>query len=239
MNLKSSVLAISLLSVSHILSAQKILNPFKQAEKYTSLGVMSSMPAGQFKSTDIKEGGFANTGWGLYFDSKTSLKSGLFFASHSTYSWVPLNTKALNTAFSKELGRKTNISGGKHMPFLTTVGVGYDIRPKKNISFGLSAQGGLMYNSFKGFDITVYDVDNTTVLFNDNLKYDSQFTLAYVIGAQLGFTVIKDLLDFQIIADYSGSKFTSTLRGSNLQPIKTSQHIQLINVGAGIVIHSK
>ncbi|MBL7712312.1 MAG: hypothetical protein JNL13_07615 [Chitinophagaceae bacterium] len=230
---------LGLLSIAHCARAQKFTNPFSNADKYTSIGAMASIPSGQFRSTDLKNGGYAGTGWGLYFDSKTVLKSGLYFVSHSTYSWVPLNDAALNTSFTRELGKKTMISGGRHMPFLTTLGLGYEAHPKKFITLGLSAQAGLMYNSFKNFDITVYDTDNTTVLFNDNLKYDSQFSFAYVIGAQVGFRLIKDLLDFQLIADYSASKFSSTLRGSELPAIRTSQHIQLINVGAGIVVHTK
>jgi hypothetical protein len=239
MKLNTLVLVLTFLSASQMVSGQKFSNPFSKADKYTALGAMVSIPTGQFGSTDLKDGGYANTGWGLYFDSKTALKSGIYFVSHSTYSWVPLNDAALNTSFTRELGKKTTINGGKHMPFLTTIGLGYEVHPKKFMTLGLSLQGGLMYNSFKSFDITVYDADNTTVLFNDNLKYDSQFTFAYVVGAQLGFNLIKDLLDFQIIADYSASKFNSTLRGSTVQPIRTSQHIQLLNVGAGIVVHTK
>lgn len=226
------------LSVNN-LKAQKLSNPFVQADKYTSFGAMASVPVGKFSSTDLKDGGFAGTGWGVYFDSKTALKNGLYFVSHSTYSWVPLNHSALNTAFSSELNRKTTITGGKHMPFLTTLGFGYDIRPNKSISFGVYAQGGLMYNSFKAFDITVYNTDNTTVLLNDNVKYDSQFSFAYVFGAQASFNLVKDLIDFQVFADYSASNFTSTLRGHILQPIKTQQQIQIVNAGAGFLVHTK
>lgn len=239
MNYKIHLAVLALLSTAGTVQAQKITNPFSKADKYTAIGAMASIPSGQFRSTDLKDGGYASTGWGLYFDSKTVLKSGLYFVSHSTYSWVPLNDAALNTSFTKELGKKTTINGGRHMPFLTTLGLGYEVHPKKFMTLGLSVQGGLMYNSFKSFDITVYDTDNTTVLFNDNLKYDSQFSFAYVVGAQVGFNLVKDLLDFQIIADYSASKFSSTLRGSSLPAIRTAQHIQLINVGAGIVVHTK
>jgi hypothetical protein len=232
------LLAITMLCSSQFTSAQ-ISNPFLNAEKYSSFGAMASIPVGQFASTDLQDGGYAKTGWGLYFDSKTVLKSGVYFISHSTYSWVPLDREALAQTFTTELGRKTTISGGKHMPFLTTLGLGYDIRAAKAVSFGLTAQAGLMYNSFRNFDITVYDTDNTTVLFTDNLKYDSQFSFAYVFGAQVRFNLLKDLLDFQVFADYSASKFNSTLRGSNIGAIKTSQQIQIVNAGVGLVVHTK
>ncbi len=218
--------------------AQSKLNPFSQAKKATSFGAMASIPVGSFSSTDIHDGGYAKTGWGLFFDSKTMLKSGLSFISHSTYSWVPLNQAELAKTFSSELGRKTTINGGKHMPFLTTLGVGYDLHPTRILTVGITAQGGLMYNSFKPFDIDVYD-NNNQLLFSDNLKFDSQFSFAYVFGAQVGLNVVKDLVDIQFSADYSAARFNAMLRGHNIPPIKTSQQIQLVNIGAGIVVHTK
>lgn len=230
-------MAIVALSYASNATAQKITNPFLTGKKSTSFGAMASVPVGQFSGTDLKDGGYAQTGWGLYFDSKTTLKSGLSFISHSTYSWVPLNHNALSNTFTTELGRKTEISGGKHMPFLTTLGIGYEINATSFLKFGVSAQGGLLYNSFKGFDINVYDANNA-LLFTDNLKFDSQFTFAYVFGVNASVNLVKDLVDLQVTADYSASKFTSTLRSHNIDPIKTSQQIQLVNVGLGIVVYT-
>lgn len=218
--------------------AQKFANPFHSGQKTTSLGVMASIPVGQFAGTDLSNGGYAKTGWGFYFDSKTTLKNGLSFISHSTYSWVPLKNEALKKTFSEELGRRTEINGGKHMPFLTTIGIGYDLAATHLIKVGFSAQGGLMYNSFKGFDINVYDASNN-LLFTDNLKFDSQFSLAYVFGVNASVSLIKNLVDVQLTADYSASKFSSTLRSHNLDPIKTSQQIQIVNVGLGFVVYTK
>jgi|GEM_PF-7086460 hypothetical protein len=217
--------------------AQK-LNPFSNAQKATSFGAMASIPVGKFASTDINDGGYAKTGWGLYFDSKTIMKNGISFISHSTYSWVSLNQADLAKTFTAELGRKTTIDGGRHMPFLTTLGIGYEVHPTPAITIGVSAQGGLMYNSFKPFDINVYD-NNNNLLFSDNLKFDSQFSFAYVFGAQVGFNVVKNLIDIQLTADYSAARFDAMLRGHTIPPIKTSQQIQLLNVGAGIVVHTK
>lgn len=218
-------------------NAQKITNPFLSGKKATSLGATASIPVGRFSGTDLKEGGYAQTGWGLYFDSKTTLKSGLSFISHSTYSWVPLNHKAMMNTFTKELGRRTEIKGGRHMPFLTTLGLGYEANATKKLKLGVSAQAGLLYNSFKGFDINVYDANNN-VLFSDNLKFDSQFTFAYLFGVNASVNLLKNLVDLQLTADYSASKFTSSIRSYNLPPIKTSQQIQIVNVGLGFVVYT-
>lgn len=109
MNYKIQLALVSMLFIAGSVQAQKFTNPFSKADKYTSIGAMASIPSGQFRSTDLKDGGYASTGWGLYFDSKTVLKNGVYFVSHSTYSWVPLNDAALNTSFTKELGKKTII----------------------------------------------------------------------------------------------------------------------------------
>lgn len=217
----------------------KFKNPFENASKHTSFGAMAAIPVGKFSSTDLKNGGFARTGWGLYFDTKSTLKKGLSFVSHSTYSWVPMDQKAMEKAFTDNLGRKTKIEGGKHRPFLTTIGVGYDFHLSPKIHAGISAQGGFMYNSAKGFDMTVYDSDGETVLFSDNFKYDSEFSFAYVFSAQINFNIVKDVISFQVYCDYSGSQYNSPIRSYHLPTIKTSQSIQLINVGGGFCIKTK
>ncbi len=217
----------------------KFKNPFDGAKKTTSLGAMYSMPVGDFGSTDLEKGGFARAGWGLYLDSKSTFKNGLSFISHSTYSWVPLNQDAIAKAFTENLGRKTEVIGGKHKPFLTTVGLGYDFKAASFLSIGISAQVGVLYNSFKGFDLTVYDTTGTSILFTDNFKYDAEFSFAYVFGAKFNFSLIKDILSFQVFVDYSGSKYQAYLRSYELAPIKTTQNIQLVNIGGGFAFHTK
>ncbi|MGV3611140.1 MAG: hypothetical protein ACO1N0_09340 [Fluviicola sp.] len=219
--------------------AVKFKNPFDDAKKITSFGAMYCLPVGDFGSTDLEKGGFANPGWGLYFDSKSTFKNGLSFISHSTYAWIPLNHDAIENAFTENLQRKTEVAGGKHKPFLTTIGLGYDFKAASFLTIGVSAQLGMLYNSFKGFDMTVYDPTGTNVFFTDNFKYDSEFSLAYVFGAKFNIHLIKDVLSFQVTVDYSASKFDSYLRSYELQPIKTSQNIQILNIGGGFAFHTK
>lgn len=217
----------------------KFKNPLESAQKTTSFGAMYCLPVGDFGSTNLEKGGFARAGWGLYFDSKSTFKHGLSFISHSTYAWVPLDQKAVAQAFTENLGRKTEVTGGKHKPFLTTIGAGYDFKATRFLTIGISAQGGILYNSFKGFDMAVYDATGTGILFSDNFKYDAEFSLAYVFGAKFNFSLIKDLLSFQLAVDYSGSKYQSYLRSYHLEPIKTTQNIQILNIGAGFAFHTK
>lgn len=217
----------------------KFKNPFESAKKTSSFGGMYCLPVGDFGSTDLDKGGFAGAGGGLYFDSKSTFKSGLTFISHSTFAWMPLNQEAVAKAFTENLGSKTEVTGGKHKPFLTTIGIGYDFKAAKFLTIGISAQGGILYNSFKGFDMTVYDSTGTSILFSDNFKYDAEFSLAYVFGAKFNFSLIKDVISLQVTVDYSGSKFQSYLRSYSLQPIKTSQNIQILNIGAGFAFHTK
>lgn len=71
----------------------KLKNPFEHVTKTTTLGAMYSIPVGKFSSTNLEDGGFAKAVWGLYFDSKSTFKSGISFLSHSTFSWVPITLK--------------------------------------------------------------------------------------------------------------------------------------------------
>lgn len=216
----------------------KLKNFFDSTSKTTSFGAMYCLPVGDFGSTSLQKGGFARAGWGLYFDARKTFKSGLSFISHSTYAWVPLDQQAIATAFTENLNRKTTVTGGKHKPFLSTVGVGYDFKATPFLTIAVSAQGGILYNSFKAFDMSVYDANGTTIAFSDNFKYDAEFSLAYVFGAKFNFSLLRDVVSFQLSVDYSGSKYQSYLRSYHLAPINTTQNIQILNIGAGFAFHT-
>jgi hypothetical protein len=215
----------------------KFKNPFDSAKKTNSFGAMYVLPVGDFGSTDLDKGGFARAGWGLYFDSKSTFKSGLSFISHSTYAWVPLDQEAMAKALTNGIGFGTaRVSGGKHKPFLTTIGLGYDFKAASFLTIGISAQTGILYNSFKALEVTIIDPNGNTLVTAD-FKYDSEFSLAYVFGAKFNFSLIKDILSFQVYADYSGAKFQSYLRSQPMD-FKTTQNIQMVNIGAGFAFHS-
>lgn len=212
----------------------KFENPFNSN---TFSGIFA-MPIGNFGSNDVNTGGFATNGYGFAFDSKSYLTHGISFISHSSYSWVDLDSKSMSEELTKSLGLKTELLNGQHRPFFSTIGVNYDYYFNSRINFGVNAQAGILYNSFRPMEMKVYDANNS-VIYSDILSFNSNFSFAYCFGANVTFAIIPHVLAFQLSADYSAGKLDTYLVSQNMEPIKSLEKLELLNLSAGLVFYSK
>jgi len=93
-----------------------LLSHLTMAQSENSFGTFLAAPVGQFGSTDLGDGGFAKTGWGLVFDSRTRTEwlpanSSIFI--HSTYQFNKMDSEALSKAYSDALGNRVVVSDSK------------------------------------------------------------------------------------------------------------------------------
>ena len=210
---------------------KKFENPYNTNE----FGGIYAIPLGDFGSKDASSGGFATRGFGFSFDSKTYLFYGFSFVSHSVYSWVNLDANAMSDQLTKDLGLKTVITGGQHQPFVSTVGVNYNYYFTKKICLGVNAQAGILYNSFKPFELKIYDNSNN-VIYNDLLGFDSKLAFAYCGGTDLSFSLIPHVLAFKLWATYTASNVDTYLTSKYTDPIKSITKMQFMNLGIGFVV---
>ena len=216
-------------------------NSIQNPNNSSAIGAFLALPMGEFGKTDIEKGGFAKQGYGFAFDSKNVLGNGFSFVSHSTYAWVDIDGEAMAKAFDEEFGAgyRTEITNGQHQPFLSTIGLNYDYYVTKRLSFGLNAQAGILYNSFRPMGIKVYYTPNNVLLYDDIVSYESNFAFAYGFGVDMSFSLIPNVLSFQITADYSAGNLNTYLISKQFDPIKSVDKMQFLNLGAGLVFYSK
>ncbi|OYU94778.1 MAG: hypothetical protein CFE21_13895 [Bacteroidetes bacterium B1(2017)] len=207
------------------------------AQNQTSVGAFMAMPVGKFKSTDLKEGGFAKNGWGIVLDTKSPLKNfpkGLSFYSHSTFQWNAMDTKTMEEKFTKELGYRTEISDSKYSPILTTVGPSYDFPVSDKVSFGVNGTAGIIFNNTKAFSVTVYD-NNNVVLVKELFNFDGNIAFAYSFGAQVKFVVIPDVFAISLYGDYTGAKQKTDI-SSQSSSTEAFQSLNYLNFGVKLVM---
>ena len=207
----------------------------------STIGAFIAFPMGEFGKTDLENGGFAKQGYGFAFDSKNILAKGFSFVSHSTYAWVDIDGDAMAKAFDEEFGAgyRTEITNGQHQPFLSTIGLNYDYHVTKRVSFGANAQAGILYNSFRPMGIKVYYTPNNILLYDDIVSYESNFAFAYGFGVDISFSLIPNVVSFQITADYSAGNLNTYLISKQFDPIKSVDKMQFLNLGASLVFYSK
>jgi hypothetical protein len=86
----------------------------------------------------------------------------------------------------------------------------------------------------------VFDKNNNNALiYDDILRYDSDFAFAYTFGAECNLFIIKDVLAFHIEGNYSAGKTDTYLRSNYFSPIKAVDKMQFINLNMGFVFTTK
>lgn len=242
--MKKTIFILSLLLVSGatVQAQQDTLKPKqeedKRAKRQNGINAVYNIPVGDFGGVDGGEGGYADKGWGIGFEKKTYFLKGLYFVSRSSYSWIPLNTEELSKDLEEATGLYNEIDGGQHRPMIGTFGLGLDFKPLQLFSVSVNAQGGILHNSFKPFDIKIYDNGpGSTVLVSDVYKFDSDWAFGYSFGLDAQLFIIPNTLSIYASANYTAAKIDSYLRSHYSEPEKSVSKMELININFGIAFH--
>ena len=226
-------LVVALLTISSAtLSAQ---------DKGTTLGGFASIPVGKFGSTDLNDGGgFVKTGWGFVFDSKLRSKNWKDFFSlnfHSSYQWNQIDNEAVAKAYTEELGFRTEVGESRHAPIVTTIGPMFDFALSDGIILSATGGVGIMFNNTKSFSIQVFDDQNNT-LYSDVVKFDNNPAFTYVLGLDLTFKVIDDLLDIALYADFNAANQSLEFEFKNIAPVKSVEEMRYLNTGIKLTLYT-
>lgn len=209
---------------------------FGQSE--SSFGAFLASPVGKFKSTDIEEGGFAKSGWGIVFDSKRELPflpEGWSMYSHSTYQWNKMDTERISEEFTKILGANTVVSESRYSPILTTLGPAYDYIINDQLTFGINAGIGIMFNNTKAFTVKVFD-ENDNEIVSELVNFDNHVAFAYMGGAELNYEVYPDLITITLFLNYTGASQKTDLSFTTADPVDSFQQLQYLNTGFRIAL---
>lgn len=212
------------------------------AQKNTSiLGAFVSMPIGDFGSTDLANGSYAQTGWGIAFDSRFLIKTwpeNFYLLFHSSYQWNNVDNAAIAQDYTEILGNKTTVSESRYSPIITSIGPKYDIPLTNKLALGLHAGAGIMFTNTKSMTIKVYDI-NDALLLSENINFDNDPAFTYRFAVDLTLQLVPDILDLSLFADYTGAQQNAELSSKNLDPISSSHNLQYLNTGLLLVLKAK
>jgi hypothetical protein len=204
-----------------------------EEQEGSSFGLFYAMPVADFKSTDISGGGFAKPGWGIVFDSRSNVKflpENWDFYFHSTFQWNNMDNEKLQEAFTRELGNRTVVSKSKYSPILTTIGPSYMLKLGKNTRLAFNTGVGIMFNNTRAFSVRVYDNNNNEIV-RETVNFDNDPAFAYVVGLELKFKLVEGLMGGALYVDYTGAKQTTTLSFDSVDPVKSFEKLQYLNLG--------
>lgn len=179
------------------------------AQEQYIVGVFRANPIGKFASTNLEDGGFAKTGFGILLENKardSSWPEGLFFGTHFTYQSNELDRNSVEAAFNQELGGSfnTEVTGGNYNPFTITLGPFYDLALTEHVRLGLKSGIGFMITNIDPMLIVVRD-DNRTALFSEVLRTEGIPTFTFLLGIDIGYS-FNDAFGIRVFADYTQAK---------------------------------
>ena len=231
-----------MIGVSWFVAFVAVLMPFMcLAQEGSSFGAFVAMPVGSFKSTDIKDGGFAKTGWGLVFDSKSRAKffpENLSLYVHTTYQWNEMDNEKLSAAFTEALGYRTVVGESRYAPLLTTLGPSYLIPLSEKLQLVLNGTAGIMFNNTRAFGIRVYDTSGNEIV-KEAVNFDNNVAFAYTLGLEFRFPLLKDIMGGALYIDYTGAKQNTTMTFDTVDPVKSFQKLQYLNWGFKFTVPKK
>lgn len=206
------------------------------AQSVSSFGAFISNPLGDFGSEDIENGGYAESGWGLVFDSKTKFQgiNHWGYRSHSTYSWNNLNTEAMARDFTDELGLETQITDSRYSPLYTSIGPNFEAGLGDFVAIELYGLAGIVFTDTRAFTITVFD-EMGDQLFKEVVNFDNNVAFGYNFGADIRFSVIPDMLFLSLYADYMAANQKSTL-SFDTENLEGVTQMRFLNFGLKLAV---
>lgn len=205
--------------------------------KESHMGAFYSQPLGAFASTDYADdGGYAEAGWGVVFDSWTLVEGwndwGYMF--HSTYQWNDINTEQLASDYTEALGVTVKSSESRYSPLLTTIGPAYEIGLGDKWALGLGATAGVLFNNTRDITLDTYDAQGAH-LNALHVTFDNNVAFAYHAQVNLKFTLVQDLMKLSLFGEYTGATQSTELR-VNGRGTDSSQRIDYLNFGLKLVV---
>lgn len=210
---------------------------FVEAQEKYSIGYFRSNPIGDYRSTDYENGSFAETGWGVMLQNKSSLPNwpeGLSLGLHLSYQENPINFPALSAALDEQLDGtvSTRVSGGRYNPFVVAIGPFYDLAIGEIFSIGVKTGFGVMFTNIDPIVIDVFNDQNVRI-FNEVLRFEGRPAITYLFGLKVG-AKLSQKVTLGLFADHSAANEPVQTTSELLPTVNSVFRISYINTGVSL-----
>lgn len=217
-----------------------VTGSFAQAQSRYYIGAYRSFPLGEFGSTDISEGGFAEGGWGFLLENKFKFSSwpeGLHVGLHFTYQENKFDEQSLGRAFSEALGEQyeVRVFAGSFRPMVVTLGPFYEWTLNEKVSIDFKSGAGIMVTGIDPVSLNVYD-DQDELLLKEGVEFQSSPNFTFMLGASVGYQ-LSAYWGLHLFADYAYAR--ESIASSLVSGSSTSSHQRISFLNAGLSLSLK
>jgi len=209
------------------------------SQQQLSAGLTYSQPVGAYGSTSLSDGGFAEPGWGLLFESKTAQPNwpfGLQLGFHFSYQEHEFSqselTRAFDQYFQELFGNdqySTLISIGYYKPLIMTLGPFYDFHLSEEWTVNIKSGLGVLFVNMDPMRFNILD-QNNEIIAQEVLEFEGNAVFTYFIGGAISYKLSDDWqLGFSV--DHSAAEEDITTTFSRGSAIDASQRISILNLG--------
>ena len=202
-----------------------------------AIGTFVSWPVGNFGSTAVGDGSFAQPGWGIVFEDEARFKSWPDIFSlglHISYQQNAMDHNAMAQAFSARLNLPAEVSEAKYRPLLITLGPFFDIPITPKIDIGIKTGIGFALTNIDSFELTVYPSPNEApVQYGVDFKSSPSFTYLLGINGELKVSRVIGLTAF---VDFSSARSKLESFVANVGRTQSHYDLSFVNTGLGIAV---
>ncbi|KAB2810158.1 hypothetical protein [Phaeocystidibacter luteus] len=204
------------------------------AQSTLSFGGIYSTPMGEFGRSDIREGGFAQPGFGFQFEAQMQvpalideIRIGIYYS----YQNNPIDIDALNNGFNEALqGNATAyLQGGGFRPVRVMIGPSYRAELSESFSATFKTGIGMLVANMNPINIQAYD-SNNDLIFSDALYFQSDVSFSYLVGFDVDYK-LSNYWSVGLFADFSSAKETLYAAFDPGNSINGEQYVAFLNSG--------
>ncbi len=211
------------------------------AQESYSIGFLYSSPVGDYQSTDLENGSFAEPGWGVTIENKSALRNwpdNLYLGFHFSYQRNKLDQDEVSRQFTEAIGNPAyavDVIDGNYNPFTFMIGPFYDIFLTDKIFLGLKSGIGIMFTNIDPMVINITDNSGNEV-FSEVLRTEGVPAFTYLLGLSLNLK-LSEYAGIGIFADYGGAKEQVEATFDNLPDFTSEYKLSYINTGLHLMFY--
>ncbi|NVK27329.1 MAG: hypothetical protein HWE14_04750 [Flavobacteriia bacterium] len=204
------------------------------AQSTLSFGGIYSTPMGEFGRSNIRDGGYAQPGFGFQFEAQMQvpalideIRIGIYYS----YQNNPIDIDALNTGFNEALGGNATayLQGGGFRPVRVMIGPSYRVELSDAFSTTFKTGIGMLMANMDPINIKAYN-NNNDPIFSDALYFQSDVSFSYLVGFDVDYK-LSNYWSVGLFADFSSAQETLYAAFDVGNAVNSEQYVAFLNSG--------
>lgn len=201
------------------------------------LGTFVGWPIGDFGSTSVEDGSFAQPGWGMLLENEARFKSWPRIFSlglHLSYQQNGMDDSAMAQSFTSALNFRTEVSEAKYRPLIITFGPFFDIPITPRFDVGIKTGIGFALTNIDSFEVSVYPSPNETPVVYD-IDFKTSPSFSYLLGLNGEFKITR-VIGLTAFVDFSAARSKVDSFVGTVGRAQSHFDLSFMNTGVGVAV---